>query len=55
MQNRRAIMAEDPCKLMAYVEHLIGTHAIATQLAEMSQRQSEYNSEIHGLESRLER
>lgn len=55
MQNRKAILAEDPCKLMAYLEHLIGTHAIATQLDEMSQRQSEHTSQIHSLESRRER
>jgi hypothetical protein len=48
-------VAEDPCKLMAYFEELIGTDALARSIAEVALSISECSTKICTLESRHER
>lgn len=54
-QQRRAVVAEDPCKLMAYFEELLGTDTLAKKIAEITRQLSECSAEICDFETRHER
>eukprot|EP00884_Botryococcus_braunii_P016740 jgi/Botrbrau1/374/Bobra.110_2s0030.1 len=53
-QQRRAVVAEDPCKLMAYFEELIGTETIAKQIDVVTQKLLQSSVEICDLDARHE-
>jgi hypothetical protein len=54
-QNRKAVLVEDPCKLMSYFEQLIGTSSLATRIEALAQQIEQGASDISSQEQEIER
>lgn len=54
-QNRKAVLVEDPCKLMSYFEQLIGSSGLAMRIETLTQQIEQSGLDISSLEAEIGR